>query len=205
VISTDNMELTQELHVVRAHLLHYGNLLDDFRKSVVFVLENPHPGVGVGVDGDITGAGDVRNGGDGRLMEKECGNLLSEIGRLENSRRIQDRRLKNVMNLVGFCFFWGDGGVAGCCGVLACLPGFSWFQLFSLFWRCAWWRIKKTLVLTFVPLFCGFVHTGIQQRQHRGQQTDAPIGRSRFAGQCGNQADFISYYGVPPGDVRSCE
>jgi hypothetical protein len=175
VISTDNMELTQELHVVRAHLLHYGNLLDDFRKSVVFVLENPHPGVGVGVDGDITGAGDVRNGGDGRLMEKECGNLLSEIGRLENSRRIQDRRLKNVMNLVGFCSFWGDGGVAGCCGVLACLPGFSWFQLFSLF-------LEVCLVEDKEDAGSHFYFTFLWIRAYRHSATST----SRTANRCAN-------------------
>lgn len=35
-----------------------------------------------------------------KLLEKECNNLLSEIDRLEMSRKMQDLRLKNVMNLV---------------------------------------------------------------------------------------------------------
>ncbi len=34
------------------------------------------------------------------LLEKECRNLLSEIHRLEMSRRMQDQRLKNALNLV---------------------------------------------------------------------------------------------------------
>lgn len=34
------------------------------------------------------------------LLEKECHNLLSEIERLEQSRAMQNKRLKNVMNLV---------------------------------------------------------------------------------------------------------
>lgn len=34
------------------------------------------------------------------MMKRECGNLLSEIDRLEMSRRMQDMRLRNVMDLV---------------------------------------------------------------------------------------------------------
>jgi hypothetical protein len=33
-------------------------------------------------------------------MQKECGNMLAEIDRLEKSRDMQERRLKNVMDLV---------------------------------------------------------------------------------------------------------
>ena len=35
-----------------------------------------------------------------KLLEKECNNLLVEIERLEQARSMQDKRLKNVMNLV---------------------------------------------------------------------------------------------------------
>lgn len=37
------------------------------------------------------------------LLKRECDNLLSEIARLEMSRGMQNKRLKNVMNLVSVC------------------------------------------------------------------------------------------------------
>src|SRR5882762_1319268 len=40
-IRTNESSLTQELHVIRAHLLHYTNLLEDFRKSVQFIKDTP--------------------------------------------------------------------------------------------------------------------------------------------------------------------
>ncbi|KAJ7512354.1 hypothetical protein B0H11DRAFT_1699283 [Mycena galericulata] len=93
--TTDMTPLTQQLHVVRAHLLHYASLLEDFRKTVVFVAQTPNPVLGHPSDGlspetiaFVT-----------ELMRKESANLLNEILRLEQSRSMQDNRLKNVMNL----------------------------------------------------------------------------------------------------------
>ncbi|KAJ3779529.1 hypothetical protein GGU10DRAFT_370394, partial [Lentinula aff. detonsa] len=37
--------LTHQLHVIRAHLLHYESLLDDFRKTVEFLLKTVNPGL----------------------------------------------------------------------------------------------------------------------------------------------------------------
>lgn len=34
------------------------------------------------------------------LLERECDNLMNEIARLDLSRKMQDKRLLNVMNLV---------------------------------------------------------------------------------------------------------
>ncbi|KAJ7916226.1 hypothetical protein B0H13DRAFT_2450845 [Mycena leptocephala] len=65
-------DLTQQLHVVRAHLLHYASLLETFAKTITYVKD---------------------------LMRKESAHLLNEIARLEQSRSMQDNRLKNVMNL----------------------------------------------------------------------------------------------------------
>ncbi|KAH8829102.1 hypothetical protein DL96DRAFT_1596644 [Flagelloscypha sp. PMI_526] len=90
VISTSDMQLTHELHSIRAHHLHYAGLLEDFRKAVVFVRDTRNPAM----DADA----DVKH--SRRLLEQECYNLLSEIERLEMGRRMQDKRLKNVMNLV---------------------------------------------------------------------------------------------------------
>ncbi|KAG5643668.1 hypothetical protein DXG03_000499 [Asterophora parasitica] len=95
VIATNNIELTQELHVVQAHLLHYESLLDDFRKAVEFVLKTPYPAL------DNYSAHEKQASVD--LMKKECGNLLSEIERLEKGRLMQVNRLKNVMKLGFSC------------------------------------------------------------------------------------------------------
>jgi hypothetical protein len=88
--------LTQQLHVVRAHLLHYASLLEDFRKTVVFVAQTPNPVLlhasETHTAATITFITD--------LMRRESTNLLDEIARLEQNRSMQDNRLKNVMNLV---------------------------------------------------------------------------------------------------------
>lgn len=93
VIRTNDTTLSSELHIIRAHLLHYKSLLIDFHKSVVFIQETPNPAMG-----------SIQNDPEQRAMEKsllsrECGNLLSEIQRLERSREMQNNRLNNVMNL----------------------------------------------------------------------------------------------------------
>ncbi|KIY69198.1 hypothetical protein CYLTODRAFT_420913 [Cylindrobasidium torrendii FP15055 ss-10] len=92
VIITANIKLTRELHLIQAHLLHYASLLDDIRKSVVFILQTPNPAMeGVASDGkELSEA----------LLEKECNTLLQEVERLEASRMMMEKRLKNVMNLV---------------------------------------------------------------------------------------------------------
>ncbi|KAJ7481580.1 hypothetical protein FB451DRAFT_1338315 [Mycena latifolia] len=92
VITTSNLLLTRELHIIRAHQLHYSALLEDFRKAVNFVRETPNPAMDARPEEERVFS---RN-----LLERECKNLLSEIDRLEKARRMQDKRLKNVMNLV---------------------------------------------------------------------------------------------------------
>lgn len=114
VISTNDMTLTQSLHIIRAHLLHYASLLEDFKKSVQvrfrlqsrkfyiqlssscrvlqFVLDTPNPG--------MDSEDEALRKRSRTLLEKECQNLLLEIERLEKSRAMQNKRLKNVMNLV---------------------------------------------------------------------------------------------------------
>ncbi|KAJ7481617.1 hypothetical protein FB451DRAFT_1236610 [Mycena latifolia] len=92
VITTSNLLLTRELHIIRAHHLHYSALLEDFRKAVDFVRETPNPAMDACPEEERVFS---RN-----LLERECKNLLGEINRLEMGRRMQDKRLKNVMNLV---------------------------------------------------------------------------------------------------------
>ncbi|KAK7441983.1 hypothetical protein VKT23_016261 [Stygiomarasmius scandens] len=94
VMTTSNMSLTRNLHIIRAHHLHYSSLLEDFHKSIKFILTTPNPAM----DSDnITESERINSR---KLLEKECNNLLVEIERLEQARSMQDKRLKNVMNLV---------------------------------------------------------------------------------------------------------
>jgi len=92
VIDTNDTQITRELHIIRAHLLHYESLLEDFKKSVKFTLDTRNPAM-ESVDED-------QREKDRNLLEKESKNLLIEIERLQMSRSMQDSRLKNVMNLV---------------------------------------------------------------------------------------------------------
>ncbi|KAF9473382.1 hypothetical protein BDN70DRAFT_867464 [Pholiota conissans] len=95
VILTNDMQLTHELHVVRAHLLHFESLLEDFRKTVEFVQGTPNPSVQPR-EGEEVGEEYKRSR---EIMERECGNMLTDIARLERSRDLQDKRVKNVMDL----------------------------------------------------------------------------------------------------------
>ncbi|KAJ7057068.1 cora-like Mg2+ transporter protein-domain-containing protein [Mycena amicta] len=92
VINTSDPHLTRELHVIRAHLLHHSALLEDFRKTVDFVLDTPNPAMDALPEAERVFSR--------QLLNRECRNLLSEIQRLEGSRTMQDKRLKNVMDLV---------------------------------------------------------------------------------------------------------
>ena len=92
MIDTNDTQITRELHIIRAHLLHYESLLEDFKKSVKFTLDTRNPAM-ESVDED-------QREKDRNLLEKESKNLLIEIERLQMSRSMQDSRLKNVMNLV---------------------------------------------------------------------------------------------------------
>ncbi|EKM78431.1 hypothetical protein AGABI1DRAFT_129541 [Agaricus bisporus var. burnettii JB137-S8] len=92
VIETNEMRTTNELHVIRAHQLHYHELLENFRKSVEFVMKYPNP--------TYDNASEQERKLTKDLLERECNQLLAGINRLEMSRKLQDKRLKNVMNLV---------------------------------------------------------------------------------------------------------
>ncbi|KII85915.1 hypothetical protein PLICRDRAFT_115548 [Plicaturopsis crispa FD-325 SS-3] len=97
VISTadkqNDIKLTQELHVIRAHLLHYESLLTDFAKSVTFVRDTPNPAM------DSLSVDEQTRTISRKRLERECNNLSSEIARLQASRGMQGKRLKNAMDL----------------------------------------------------------------------------------------------------------
>ena len=92
VVSTSEMALTQELHIIRAHHLHYASLLEDFRKSVIFVRDTTHPA--------LDALPQAEREANHEMLNRECASLLSEVERLETARKMHNMRLKNVMNLV---------------------------------------------------------------------------------------------------------
>ncbi|KAJ3552829.1 hypothetical protein NP233_g12784 [Leucocoprinus birnbaumii] len=92
VVKTNQMALTSELHVIRAHQLHFSALLANFAKSVKFIRDTEHPG--------LQSLSKVEKDETQKRLEQECAMLLSEIERLDMTREIQDKRVKNVMNLV---------------------------------------------------------------------------------------------------------
>ncbi|KAF4609856.1 hypothetical protein D9613_010436 [Agrocybe pediades] len=99
VLKTNDIEMTQELHVIRAHLLHFESLLQDFHKTVMFVKDTPNPQMQPVVDGVVDEEFEKVKERSASMMERECGNILLEIERLERSRQMQEKRLKNVMDL----------------------------------------------------------------------------------------------------------
>jgi hypothetical protein len=95
VLEDNDLDFTQELHRIRAHLLHYASLLEDFNKTVNFVKDTHHPALNNPEYFTPKESKDSKN-----LMDQECTNLLNQIQRLELARRMQDKRLTNVMQLV---------------------------------------------------------------------------------------------------------
>lgn len=94
VLITNDTNLTHELHAIRAHLLHYQALLDDFRKTITFIEQTPFPGLNDPVQYPRHSRETSQ-----QLLRTESANLLREIQRLQDSKQLQERRLKNVMNL----------------------------------------------------------------------------------------------------------
>ncbi|KAF9028575.1 hypothetical protein BDZ89DRAFT_1066050 [Hymenopellis radicata] len=73
---------THQLHVLRAHLLHYAELIRDFRKTVEFLRDTPHPVME-----------------SHAVFKRECTSLLNDIERLEETRAMLDGRVGNAMDL----------------------------------------------------------------------------------------------------------
>ena len=92
MIDTKNVLVARELHIIRAHLLHYGSLLTDFRKSVQFIFDTRHPAI-------VSYPEEIQKG-ELELLQRECDTLLSEIERLEQFRHMQDKRMQNAIDLV---------------------------------------------------------------------------------------------------------
>lgn len=89
VIQTSSMELTEELHMIRAHLLHYSSLVVAFREIILFILETPNPALTPAQRSIST-----------PLLKRECKTLLHQIERLGEEHKAQEGRLTNVIDLV---------------------------------------------------------------------------------------------------------
>jgi hypothetical protein len=93
-VQSKNLQLTQELYVIRAHLLYWSSLLEDFKRTVNFVIRTLNPAM----DADEFTDDDRRT--TQYLLTRECNNLLGEVERLDRARNVQEKRLKNAMDLV---------------------------------------------------------------------------------------------------------
>lgn len=92
VISAAEIPLTREMHVIRAHQLHYSALLSDLNKHIVFIRDTYNP--------CMEGAAQADRRFSKALMKRECGNLLAETKRLQDELQTQQQRLTNLMDLV---------------------------------------------------------------------------------------------------------
>ena len=92
VISTAEMRIIKELHFIRAHILHYISLLDHYTRHINFIKNTPNPA--------MDGVCEVERKKGAKILMRECDILLNEIERLSNELNKQERRSKNVMDLV---------------------------------------------------------------------------------------------------------
>lgn len=82
---------------MQAHLLHYEQLLQDFKKSVIFVRDTRNPAMEAGG----IALSEEQRADSMELMTREASHLISEIDRLESQRKMHFERLQNVIHLVG--------------------------------------------------------------------------------------------------------
>lgn len=105
-MSTNDPKMTHELHVIRAHILHYDSLLGDFRKTIQFVEKIQNPTLATTtVTPSSSSSATTLNGANDEwkdLLHKECAHMLSGVDRLEETLKMHDKRLRNVMNLVPY-------------------------------------------------------------------------------------------------------
>ncbi|KAF8963414.1 hypothetical protein BDZ97DRAFT_1919846 [Flammula alnicola] len=91
-VATKSAALTHELHVIRAHQLHYSSLLEDINKHVKFIRDTPSP--------LLDGLSPEDYNFSRMIMDRECTNLLTETKRLQDELYNQEQRLKNFNALV---------------------------------------------------------------------------------------------------------
>lgn len=98
-MTASEMTLTHELHILRAHNLHYASLLRDLRKAIEFISTHAHSlpdSVNRPKDYDAKKIVPIQ-----AAVRLECVNLLEGVERLEMAQQMHGDRLNNIMNLVG--------------------------------------------------------------------------------------------------------
>ena len=113
------VRLTQELYIIRAHLLHWSSLLDDLEKTVRFIRDYKNPAM------DSPNVTEEERQLSAILLARECDNLDDEINRLEKARNTQGKRVKNAMDLVKTCSMIYEGHANSSFSfrlVVRCLP-----------------------------------------------------------------------------------
>jgi hypothetical protein len=93
-LSCGNATDPRLLHVIRAHHLHYLSLLDHYTKHVTFIKNTSNPA--------MDGINKADRLSSQKLLNRVCDNLMNEIGRLTAELNTQERRPKNVMDLVSY-------------------------------------------------------------------------------------------------------
>ncbi|KAK0499637.1 hypothetical protein EDD18DRAFT_1349831 [Armillaria luteobubalina] len=91
-LNTSDTDITHEMHIIRGNCIQFSSLLENLRKTVIFIRDTPNPAM------DTLPQEEKQY--SRTLLEKECRTLLSEIDRLEMGGRMQDQRLENALNLV---------------------------------------------------------------------------------------------------------
>ena len=89
MIKISSMDFTDGLHVIRAHLLRYSSLLAAFKRTVTFIANTPNPALTL-----------TQRSVSDPLLHRECTTLLEEIERLARECVMQDRCLKNLVDIV---------------------------------------------------------------------------------------------------------
>ena len=84
----DEVDLSPQLHAIRAHLLYYDDLLQEFLKGLEFIQR-------VGVKNEDDPASDAKN-----LLNTEVQTLSNDVERLRRQCSMQDSRLDNAINLM---------------------------------------------------------------------------------------------------------
>ena len=82
-MSTTDIQLMHELHIIRAHQLHYSSVLDDYVQLMNFIMESSNPML------DSPRFTDQDRRYSSETKRTECQNLLSEIQRLKNGLQMQ--------------------------------------------------------------------------------------------------------------------
>jgi len=103
VLDTANMALTQQLHTFRVTLMNYRSLLEDMKKTTLFLLTHLNPCCDLVTmqsnDGEIPGS-PVPNIKEPERLKRECDFLDLEISRLQESLAARNERIKDVMAMV---------------------------------------------------------------------------------------------------------